>query len=126
LLAESHLAIHTWPEHNSVTLDVYVCNFESDNSSKAERLMSELEAIFKPSQSHRNRLLRGEADKPGAQGEWVYGNLNSNSMYGFRFARRLLSQQTQFQHLEVLESADMGMTLSLDGYLMTAETEEFF
>ena len=27
LLAESHLAIHTWPERRSVTLDVYVCNF---------------------------------------------------------------------------------------------------
>ena len=27
LLAESHLAVHTWPELNAVTLDVYVCNF---------------------------------------------------------------------------------------------------
>ena len=27
LLAESHLAIHTWPETGSVTIDVYVCNF---------------------------------------------------------------------------------------------------
>ncbi|MGE4052913.1 MAG: S-adenosylmethionine decarboxylase family protein, partial [Piscinibacter sp.] len=27
LLAESHLAVHTWPELGAVTLDVYVCNF---------------------------------------------------------------------------------------------------
>ena len=26
LLAESHLAVHTWPELGAVTLDVYVCN----------------------------------------------------------------------------------------------------
>ena len=26
LLAESHLAIHTWPEAGFVTVDVYVCN----------------------------------------------------------------------------------------------------
>jgi spermidine synthase len=35
LLAESHLAIHTWPETGSVTIDVYVCNFSADNSGKA-------------------------------------------------------------------------------------------
>jgi spermidine synthase len=39
LLAESHLAIHTWPETGSVTIDVYVCNFSADNSGKARRLM---------------------------------------------------------------------------------------
>ena len=31
VLAESHLAIHTWPELGSVTLDVYVCNYTQDN-----------------------------------------------------------------------------------------------
>src|SRR5690606_32932820 len=52
--------------------------------------------------------------------------LNENSVYGFRFARRLLTQQTKYQYLELLESPDMGKTLRLDGCLMTAETEEFF
>src|SRR5262249_5342259 len=30
LLAESHLAIHTWPEAGFVTVDVYVCNYTTD------------------------------------------------------------------------------------------------
>ena len=38
LLAESHLAVHTWPELDAVTLDVYVCNFRQDNTSKAQML----------------------------------------------------------------------------------------
>ena len=37
LLAESHLAIHTWPETGNVTLDVYVCNFSDDNAPRRRR-----------------------------------------------------------------------------------------
>ena len=36
LLAESHLAVHTWPEAGFVTVDVYVCNYTTDNTAKAE------------------------------------------------------------------------------------------
>ena len=43
LLAESHLAIHTWPEAGFVTVDVYVCNYTTDNTAKAERVFKALE-----------------------------------------------------------------------------------
>ncbi|NUP87252.1 MAG: adenosylmethionine decarboxylase, partial [Burkholderiaceae bacterium] len=43
LLAESHLAVHTWPELDAVTLDVYVCNYGRDNSERARRLAIALE-----------------------------------------------------------------------------------
>jgi S-adenosylmethionine decarboxylase len=59
LLAESHLAVHTWPELGAVTLDVYVCNLHADNSVAAERLMLALEATFAPRSSQRQRVLRG-------------------------------------------------------------------
>ena len=59
LLAESHLAIHTWPELGGVTLDVYVCNYGADNSAKAERLMDALVAAFAPAHVGRQSLHRG-------------------------------------------------------------------
>jgi S-adenosylmethionine decarboxylase proenzyme len=59
LLAESHLAVHTWPELTAVTLDAYVCNFGTDNSAKAEQLMALLVDSFKPSQLARHHLERG-------------------------------------------------------------------
>jgi len=59
LLAESHLAIHTWPELGGVTLDVYVCNYGADNSARAEALMARLTAAFAPRAAHRQHLLRG-------------------------------------------------------------------
>jgi S-adenosylmethionine decarboxylase proenzyme len=60
LLAESHLAVHTWPELANVTLDVYVCNFTADNSAKAERLMRSLVAALEPARVQVQRLQRGE------------------------------------------------------------------
>ncbi|MFG6440303.1 adenosylmethionine decarboxylase [Roseateles sp. LKC17W] len=59
LLAESHLAIHTWPELGGVTLDVYVCNYGADNSAKAEALMAALLTAFKAPIASVQRLARG-------------------------------------------------------------------
>jgi len=61
LLAESHLAVHTWPELNAVTLDVYVCNFGADNTHKAHALIDTLLAAFQPAQVERHALERGKA-----------------------------------------------------------------
>ncbi len=63
LLAESHLCIHTWPELQAVTLDVYVCNFGGDHSAKAHRLMDALLAAFKPESAERHELHRGTLKK---------------------------------------------------------------
>ncbi|HEY1130498.1 MAG TPA: adenosylmethionine decarboxylase [Roseateles sp.] len=59
LLAESHLAVHTWPELGAVTLDVYVCNYGGDNSAKAERLMAAVVDLFEPAEASRQRWFRG-------------------------------------------------------------------
>ena len=59
LLSESHLCIHTWPEIQAVTLDVYVCNFVGDHSAKAHMLMDALLAVFMPDSIDRHDLHRG-------------------------------------------------------------------
>lgn len=59
LLAESHLAVHTWPELGAVTLDVYVCNFGADNSAKADALLQALLAALAHRQADVQRLHRG-------------------------------------------------------------------
>lgn len=64
LLAESHLAIHTWPELGGVTLDVYVCNYGGDNSARAEALMAALLKAFAPGEAQIQRLTRAAAATP--------------------------------------------------------------
>ena len=59
VLAESHLAIHTWPELGSVTLDLYVCNYSRDNSGNAQTAFSILVQAFVPQSVQQRHIQRG-------------------------------------------------------------------
>jgi len=48
ILAESHVSVHTWPERNFVSLDVFVCNHTSNNRDKAEKLFVTIRDFFEP------------------------------------------------------------------------------
>jgi S-adenosylmethionine decarboxylase proenzyme len=58
LLAESHLAVHTWPEHGVVTLDVFVCNMQGDNTHRARGLLDVLVTGFAPARSTTQAIRR--------------------------------------------------------------------
>jgi S-adenosylmethionine decarboxylase proenzyme len=58
VLAESHVAIHTWPELRSVTLDAFVCNYSRDNSAHARGLVDDLVALFQPEDVVRHEVQR--------------------------------------------------------------------
>ena len=57
-LAESHIALHTWPELNCLTLDVYLCNYTQNNTEKCESIFQEILSYFEPETHNTTRLLR--------------------------------------------------------------------
>ena len=140
LLAESHLAVHTWPERRGVTLDVYVCNFTGDNCAKAQRLFDTLVVVFRPASQAVNRIERGDlaasiqcgaaAAAPGASpagsNQMIFDWLNANAGYGLTARARLQTLQSPYQRIEVYDTPQFGRLFRLDGRLMTSEGEEFF
>lgn len=134
LLAESHLAIHTWPERRGVTLDVYVCNFTDDNTGMAEQLFEALKLAFRPKNQVVNRITRGdlaagtapkEAESP-ANGQLIFDWLNAHSGYGTTATKTLAEIQSPYQRVEVYDTQQFGKLFRLDGRLMTSEGDEFF
>ena len=117
VLAESHLAIHTWPESAGLTLDVYVCNYSADNSDKARALFDSIAAYFDPAESAVTAIDRGE--------HLIMEPLNETTGFYIKAARKLGSWQTKFQKLEIFETPHYGRIFRLDGYNMTSEREEF-
>jgi S-adenosylmethionine decarboxylase len=59
LLAESHLAVHTWPERGEVTIDVYACNVSGDKRGAARALMQALVDAFAAARTTSQAIERG-------------------------------------------------------------------
>jgi spermidine synthase len=117
VLAESHLAIHTWPERQGLTLDVYVCNYSADNSAKARKLFDQLVGHFRPTEVAKHEIDRGE--------HTLMEPLNDSTGFYIKARRQLGDWQTRFQNLQIYETAHYGKIFRLDGYNMTSEKEEF-
>ena len=117
VLAESHLAIHTWPELQSVTLDVYVCNYTQDNGAKARQVVNDLMVLFLPEEHVLHDVPR---DK-----QFMYERLNDDYGFFVRSSKLIAECRTQFQDLEIHETPQFGKLFRLDGCFMTSEKEEF-
>lgn len=58
VLAESHMSLHTWPEKNYVTVDVYVCSYSQDNRPRARKLYQSLLETFQPERENSHSVER--------------------------------------------------------------------
>ncbi len=56
ILGESHFSLHTYPEHNYITLDVYICNMDVDLHAILEKIVKDLKLLH----IERKFLTRGE------------------------------------------------------------------
>jgi S-adenosylmethionine decarboxylase proenzyme len=59
LLAESHLAIRTWPPEAQVALDVFVCNRTHDNRAKARAVFELVRRAYRPRREEMVQVRRG-------------------------------------------------------------------
>lgn len=57
-LSESHISLHSWPEHNRLHLDVYLSNFSKNNDAVTEAIFDALTVFFNASVINRKTLRR--------------------------------------------------------------------
>ncbi|MGI6227262.1 MAG: adenosylmethionine decarboxylase [Peptococcales bacterium] len=58
VLAESHLSIHTYPEHGFCAIDCYTCGTEVD----PEKAYRHLVTLLKPKRVYKRGLMRGTGE----------------------------------------------------------------
>lgn len=57
-LSESHISMHTWPEHELVNIDIYLSNNEMINSGKVEEIYTFYLDFFKAQVQQVQRIER--------------------------------------------------------------------
>lgn len=57
-LKESHICIHTWPEINRITMDIYLCNYSGDNTEKVRVISKKMLAFFEANIVTSHEILR--------------------------------------------------------------------
>lgn len=55
IISESHVAVHTWPEHKYAAVDIFTCNLEGD----VEAGIAALSDVLKPGRVEVMELRRG-------------------------------------------------------------------
>ncbi len=55
ILAESHFSIHTYPENNYISMDIYVCNM----STNLEKILDEIKSVVPFTKTETKIVLRG-------------------------------------------------------------------
>lgn len=58
IVSESHITVHTWPEKTFVNVDVFFCNYNSDNSKKARTVFNSFKQLYKPKKIHKKEVWR--------------------------------------------------------------------
>ena len=58
LLAESHIAIHSWPEINYLAIDIFTCG----DKAAPKKALDYLKEVFKPKKITVKELKRGKMD----------------------------------------------------------------
>lgn len=118
LLAESHVAVHTWPETNNLmVIDISVCNYTADNRKKTHHLKDLVIKAFKP----KEKVVHEANPTPRIQ-EYHCPGL----AYFAEIDQYIEKRTTAFQEMILFQNRTMGKVLVLDNLFQTSEKDEFF
>ncbi|MBC7712833.1 MAG: S-adenosylmethionine decarboxylase [Rhizobacter sp.] len=65
ILAESHFSLHTYPENKFISLDIYVCNMDTD----LKKIVNEISAVVAFEKVDQKFLARGKLGTPGSSAD---------------------------------------------------------
>ena len=141
VIAESHIALHTWPEKGYAAIDIFTCGptlalrkavdylidaFKSGKPqlSEVSRGGEELEAVSSGDPAAlRTSHSAGEHEKKS--GQWYEEHGTTGEIHSYLVRKTLSRSRTQFQNVEIIDTEKFGKMLVLDGDTQSAQHDEY-
>jgi spermidine synthase len=116
IISESHIAIHTYPEAESISLDVFTCS----DPKKQEKFIEFMKKKLKPEIVEIVEIQRGNTidiiDK-----NWIISEADIDFEIKYHIKKRLYQGKSEYQWIDVIENESFGRMLFLDRDLQIAE-----
>jgi spermidine synthase len=116
VLAESHISIHSWPEHKYAALDIFTCG-----QSEPHNAVEVLRAAFKPERLVVEEHLRGKTP----HSTWFDEQLHPGYRTRFETSNIVYETGNNLQRSLVFEHQRLGRVLMIDDIVQTTEADEF-
>ena len=121
LLAQSHLALHTWPERNYLAFDAFTCS----TSPPIDEIVRAVERIYDVERRVIRTIARGKRPKSVFETFFDEDVPEGAMTMTYTADEVLRSGHTGHQDLTVFRSPKLGNVLLLDDYLQVAEWDSF-
>jgi spermidine synthase len=120
VIAESHIAVHTWPEHGYVAADLFTCGESAD----IEAIIGVLRDAFEAERVECQYLTRGVAPDPDERRFEEY-EPGAASHASYDVLQVLEQRRTEFQEIMLFESPRLGRVLALDGIVQMTDLDTY-
>lgn len=118
IISESHIGMHTYPEADNVSLDVFTCS----DPQKQLKFVKYMEKLLKPELVRIAEVHRGNtidiADK-----NWIISESDLDFEIKYHVKKKLYEGKSDYQWIDVIENESFGRMLFLDRDLQIAEKD---
>src|SRR3954451_20447812 len=120
VIAESHLAIHTWPEHDYLAAVFFPCGDDAD----LHAIIGVLRDAFEADRVDTRYLDRGVFAPPSEKRfeEWEPGAASHAS---YDVLHILEQRRSEFQEIMLFESPRLGRVMALDGIVQMTDLDTY-
>ncbi len=119
ILSESHVVVHTYPEAEHASVDIYTCTY---NPEPPMRLFEYIQKELQAKRVKYIEIFRGDIlDKK--ETNLITTAAGNGFEIRYEVEKLLFSKKTDFQQLEIIENAVFGRMLFLDNDLQIADSD---
>lgn len=118
IISESHIGMHTYPEADNVSLDVFTCS----EPKKQLKFIKQMEKYLKPELVRIAEVRRGNTIDI-ADMNWMISESDLDFEIKYHIKKRLYEGKSDYQWIDVIENESFGRMLFLDRDLQIAEKD---